>query len=211
MALFITGLIVFVLAMLGTMAILGLWVYEDAKVKSDQPPGLWVLIVLLVPHLIGLIIYLLVGRTNKHLPSPGTYKKPLIAAAVCLPLAIGLFIVGLIHFTTVERFDVRHNGSFVGLQDTVSNREWTVSAYRANGTIRRTFSLNEAELAAFHVTSNSGGEVELSFEQGGRRETADISGIFDGPVDLRGFGPGRITITIKFIYAENANTVINWQ
>ena len=99
MAFFIIGLVSFILTLLATMAVLGLWVYEDAKVKSDQSPVLWVLIVLLVPNLVGLIIYLLVGRTNKNVPAPGTYKKPLIAAAVCFLISIGLFIGGLIHFT----------------------------------------------------------------------------------------------------------------
>ena len=211
MALFIIGIVTFVLTLLCTLLILGLWVYEDAKVKSDQPPGLWVLIVLLVPNLIGLIIYLLVGRTNKSVPSPGTYKKPLITAAVCLLFAIGLFIAGLVHFTTVDRFGVQHNGSFVGLQDTYSNREWTISADRANGTTNRTFSLNRLELDAFQVISSAEGRVELRFEQGRRLEAVDISGIFDGPIDLSGFNSGRIEITVEFVHGENIHTVISWR
>ena len=210
MALFIIGIVTFVVAVIGTMVMLGLWVYEDAKVKSDQPPGLWVLIVLLVPNLIGLIIYLLVGRINKNVPSPGTYKKPLIAAAVCLLFAIGLFIAGIVHFTTVDRFGVQHNGSFIGLQDTFNRREWTISAGSANGTSRRTFTLNRLDLDVFHVESSAAGEIILRFQQGVRVETVDISGMFDGPVDLSGFNSGRIEITVEFVYAENVNIIINW-
>jgi len=99
MAFFIVGLVSFVLAFFCAMTILGMWVYEDAKIKSDQQPVLWVLIVLLVPNLIGLVIYLLVGRTNKDAQSPGTYKTPLIIAAVCFLISIGLFVGGLIHFS----------------------------------------------------------------------------------------------------------------
>ena len=211
MALFIIGLVSFVLTFIITLLILGLWVYEDAKVKSNQQPGLWVLIVLIVPNLIGLIIYLLVGRTNKSSPSPGTYKKPLIAAAVCFLIAIGLFIGGLIHFTSADRFDAQHIGSFVGIHDNANSRGWTVSADIANGTSQRNFSLSASELAAFYAISSANGEVWLSFRQGERAKSVDISGIFSGPIDLSGFDAGRLEITMEFVNAENVNTAISWR
>jgi len=80
------------------MTCLGLWVYADATIKSDQEPLLWVLIVLLVPNLLGLLIYMLVGRTNKTATSPGKYLKLLIASALALIPAIVIFIVGVVGF-----------------------------------------------------------------------------------------------------------------
>lgn len=45
------------------VAFLGVWTYRDAKARGLNA-ALWVLVVLLVPSLIGLIIYLVVGRNQ---------------------------------------------------------------------------------------------------------------------------------------------------
>jgi len=69
---------------------LGLWTYNDAKERSDDP-ALWTLIALVVPMPIGIILYLLVGR-NKAGQSTGRYLKPLIATAVVFVLNLFVMI-----------------------------------------------------------------------------------------------------------------------
>jgi hypothetical protein len=74
----------FVLSMLALVTMLGCWTYTDAKKRSDKPE-VWTLIVLLVPNFIGLIIYLLIGRTKKaDDPAPGRNRFfiPLIAFGI---------------------------------------------------------------------------------------------------------------------------------
>jgi len=63
---------------------LGLWTYNDAKERTDNP-SLWTVIVLFATMPIGLIIYLLLGR-NKTGQSTGRYLKPLIATAAVFVL-----------------------------------------------------------------------------------------------------------------------------
>jgi len=53
--------IVIALAGIALYVAMVIWVYRDAKVRTNNPI-IWTLIVLLVPNYIGLIIYLLVGR-----------------------------------------------------------------------------------------------------------------------------------------------------
>jgi len=81
---------------LGFIVSLGLWVYNDAKERTDQP-ALWTLIVLFVPSFIGLIIYLLAGR-DKTTQSSGCYKNPLLIFAICFAAALAFFIGSLVYF-----------------------------------------------------------------------------------------------------------------
>ena len=91
---FIVSIGIFVLTSLWFTVMLGLWTYEDAKVRSDNA-ALWTLIVLLT-SLTGLIIYFLTrSKTEK---SPGKYKTPLIASIVCFGLATVLYIAGIVTF-----------------------------------------------------------------------------------------------------------------
>jgi len=46
------------------LTFLGCWTYTDAKARSDKPE-IWTLVVLLTPNFIGIVIYLLIGRTKK--------------------------------------------------------------------------------------------------------------------------------------------------
>ena len=220
---FVVGIVLFVTALLAFLASLALWVYRDAKVKSEQSPAIWVLIVLFVPNLIGLIIYLLVGRTNKNLPAPGTYKRLVIITAICFALAMGVFIGGTIRFATMDMsgsYGVRQIGSFVRHEDNLRNGVWTINADHANGYSRRTPVLTETELGAFHVSiSSGGGNVSLRLEQQltdigstHRKQTIDFDGDFDGFIDLRDFHePGRIAITVEFDHAEDVVVTIRWR
>ena len=93
LALLISGL---VLAAIGiTMAVfLGMWTYNDAKERSDNP-ALWTCVVLFAT-IPGLIVYLLVGR-NKTGESAGRYLKPLIASTVAFVLNLFVLIGCAIH------------------------------------------------------------------------------------------------------------------
>jgi len=74
---------------------LGCWTYSDAKARSDKPE-IWTLIVLLVPNFIGLIIYLLVGRTKKAESADTAGKKFFIPLIVFGGLTALTFIATIV-------------------------------------------------------------------------------------------------------------------
>ena len=82
---------------IGFMTALGLWTYADAKVKSQDSPAMWTLIVLVAGFPVGFIIYLAMGR-KKEGQSPGKFKKLLIASAACFIISIPVYVFGLVSF-----------------------------------------------------------------------------------------------------------------
>lgn len=217
MGLFVFGIIFFVVSIFAFMISLGLWVYADATVKSRQSPALWVLIVLFVPNLVGLVIYLLVGRTNKHSPAPGKFKWLAIASAVIFALGTAAFFFGTLNFVNAADtrvYGARQVGSFVRHEENLRGGVWEISAERANGYSRRTPVLTAAELENFRAENRGGaGNVFLRVEQRGRAETFDISGVFAEGIDLLelGFQAGRVFIYVDFERAEPVNITISWR
>lgn len=53
----------------GAMACFGIWTYRDAKSRGLEA-GLWTVIVLLMPNLLGLLLYFLVGRKHRKISCP---------------------------------------------------------------------------------------------------------------------------------------------
>lgn len=54
--------------------LIGIWTYRDAKIRGLDAV-LWTVIVILVPNLIGLVIYLLVGRKSQQIQCPNCNAK----------------------------------------------------------------------------------------------------------------------------------------
>jgi hypothetical protein len=186
-------------------------------VKSDQSPLLWLLLVLFVSP-VGIIVYLLAGRTKKDEPAPGKYKKAIIAAAICFVLSTGLFAAGLVTFVTAELegfstgFGSVSSGVSTVSRSQVRNNVWTYTARSKNGWERRSPNLTAEQLANFHVLSDSGeGVLLLRLEQGDVSETIDISGFFDQQINMSAFEAGRVRITIEFSRARDVDITINWQ
>ncbi|MCL2361792.1 MAG: hypothetical protein FWC73_08280 [Defluviitaleaceae bacterium] len=214
MALFITGIIVFVLVIIGFTISLLFWVYEDAKVMSDQSPALWVILVLIANGL-GIILYFVLGRTKKEETPPGRHKKKVIIFLICLIPAIALFVTGTVLFVINADSIVPNasmsSGSFTNQRNNLRNNQWNFSASRANGWTRRSPSLTADEMAIFHVSSSSGDEISLLLEQGDISEVISISSTFHDYVDLSRFEPGRIRMTLQFDRANDINVTLRWR
>jgi len=208
-------MILFFGAMIVFMLFLALWVYKDAKVKSTHPPLMWVLIVTLVPNLVGLIVYLLIGRANKTGTIPAIYKRLVIISAICFVLSSGAFVGGILHLQNTVgpvASGTRQMGSFVGFEDNLRNGVWEISATRANGYSSRNPILSAEEMSAFRVESiNDSGSIFLKIQQGDREEIFDISQNFNGYIDLSSFAIGRLTILMQFEHATNLNTTVSWR
>ena len=94
-AFFIIGITVFSLSAIWFAIALALWIYADAKARTDNPV-LWLLVVL-ISNIIGLIVYLAIGR-DKTKESPGRFKGLLIASAICFVISIPIYVISLVNF-----------------------------------------------------------------------------------------------------------------
>ncbi|MDR0273285.1 MAG: hypothetical protein LBI27_08225 [Clostridiales bacterium] len=212
--LFASGIILLTVFSIIFPIALALWTYEDAKVRSegDVAPILWVLFSVLVCP-IGTIVYLVVRK--KGVQSPGKFKKLMIASIVGFIFSLGLFTFGTIYFVIeVESsgYSIVTVGSYHGSEDYYSGNVWDFTARSANGYVRRSPTLNARQLANFHVISeNTDGIVILAIEQEGTLQSIDISGYYNGSVDMSAFVPGRVRVTLQFDGARNVDSVISWR
>jgi hypothetical protein len=213
MFLFILGIVVFCVFAIGFSISLALWTYEDAKVKSEESPILWLLFVLLV-NPIGIIVYLLEGRAKKDVPPPGKYKKAMLFMLVCFILSAPLFAFGTINFViNVESSGVASVSSMSSTfsRSVVRNDVWSFTARSANGWERRSPNLSAEQLANFHVFTDSGEGVTLLLVQGDVSERINISGFFAQNIDMSAFQPGSIRITLELDRARDIDVRISWR
>lgn len=75
--------LIFVVACIGMVVFLATWVYKDAKARGLNAP-LWTIIVVVAGYrLIGLLIYLLVGRKESKITCPECSEKTSMQAKYC--------------------------------------------------------------------------------------------------------------------------------
>ncbi|MDF2939232.1 MAG: hypothetical protein K0Q90_4605 [Paenibacillaceae bacterium] len=62
----------------GAIACFGVWTYRDAKARGLDSAGLWTVIVVLMPNLLGFLLYFLVGRKQQKIACPvcGSLTEP---------------------------------------------------------------------------------------------------------------------------------------
>lgn len=77
MPLFFGFLSTVLLLFVGAVACLGVWTYRDAKARGLQA-GMWTAIVVLVPNLLGILLYFVVGRKQQKTACPacGSWTEP---------------------------------------------------------------------------------------------------------------------------------------
>lgn len=210
MLFFIVSMILFAVAIFGFLAALGLWTYADAKARTDKPE-LWTLIVLLVPNLVGLIIYLLVGR-DKEPKSPGRFKKALIASVILLAVSCILMIGGVINVFLSDAEFQTYSGLKIGSTESYWNNEWKVSFKSAGTEYSKNPNLSGGDLEAFYVTGNcESGKLYLRISQGETEKILDISDFFNETVDMSEFSPGKIKLVIYNSEAKNASITVSWR
>ncbi|MCL2704033.1 MAG: hypothetical protein FWE91_10565 [Defluviitaleaceae bacterium] len=203
------GLILSIFALLGTVA---LWVYKDAKTRAENA-GIWA-ILSLVAFPVGLIVYLLAGRTKKVNGTPAPKIKLIILAiffAVLVAVSAGLLIYSVTG-GSLTGFGSVKSGAFSMSMNWYSDGRWSFNARSANGRISRSPNLTAEELNSFFVTnSNNNGEVSLLISQGNVETTVDISGYFNGYIDMSDFKPGRIRLQLNFNRASDVSALIRWR
>ncbi|MDR2514986.1 MAG: hypothetical protein LBD02_07275 [Christensenellaceae bacterium] len=207
----LAGSAVFLLLWLGFIVLLGFWAYEDAKTRSDKPL-IWMLIVLLVPNFLGLLIYLLMGRT-KAKTGPNRFKKPLIALAASVLLAVALIAGGAAWLFTRDAAELHSvPGLSVGMIESSWGKQWNLSFKVSGAEFNKTVDLSQAELERFHVSAScDSGRLYLRLSQGAVEQDFELSGAFDERLDLSAFQPGKLHLLVYNDEAKNASLRMSWR
>ena len=162
-----------------------------------------------------LLIYPVAGRSVKA-RRPEAYKKGFIIILVCVALTLGLAVGGTVRVAMNSDLvweSIFADGEiFMFSTETYVNNQWTVAARNANGHRSMTATLDEAELAIFHVTSRSErGSLQLHIRQGELEKVLDISDAFNESIDMSGFHPGQINLLLEFVRADHASVEVSWR
>jgi heme/copper-type cytochrome/quinol oxidase subunit 4 len=209
---FVLSLIGLVLSAIALTGIVAIWVYKDAKARSENAVAWALLSFFTIP--IGLIIYLVVGRTKERedsAPPKSRVVIPVIILIILISTSSG-FLTHSILNGSLSGFASINSGSFIMSRNWLSNGHWSFSAGSANGMTRRSPSLTAEELDNFHVnSSNSGGEMELVVSQGDMIIVIDINDSFNDYIDMSDFSPGQIRIQLNFERASSVSTSIRWR
>lgn len=84
----LTGILLLLVA--GAVAGLGIWTYRDAKARGLEA-GLWTAIVVLVPNMIGLLLYFMLGRKHPKAACPACGGRTETGKAYCGDCGAALF------------------------------------------------------------------------------------------------------------------------
>ena len=197
---------------------LGLWVWNDASERTDNPL-MWTLIVLLVPSLIGLIIYMLVGR-DRYGYSTGRFRNQLIASTVIFAVALCGLISTSVSITNNAEFASEIMTMFEGrgvsadLHGNVHDEDgWAIGFISSDEKYSLTVNMTSHNLSAFNISCGSlSGKVYLTINQGDLHKQLDITNT-EGKHDLRdyGFSPGDIELIVSNDNAKAAGIAIAWK
>jgi len=184
---------------------LGVWIYKDAKVHSDRPVA-WTLISMLVPNLMGILIYFVVGR-KKVVSKIRTKTKYVVIGSICFILLFATMAVGTL--IASDRIPFVSNVS-IGMVSNSIGDKWSVSFKTSGEKLERRISLTEEELGKLSLKCSAAeGTVYLLFLQGDQTKLLDITS-YDGSVDLEGFEEGKIDMIFYNEKARDVKMKLSW-
>ncbi|MCL1987233.1 MAG: hypothetical protein FWG64_04585 [Firmicutes bacterium] len=217
------------------LVFLALWTYHDAKVKSEQSPILWAAVAVFISNFLGIIIYLLIGRTKKDVPAPGKFKIPLIASIVLFIISfVFMGIVGIFSIFDIgigegnmavanrsggfmqDIFGNMNSGSFRNLRTSRGNANWQITVGSGNGFIQISPQLTLSEIENLSVSGSANGGVILQLEQDNIGYTIILpTNVDDGTMvvdnlDTADFVAGRVRMRMYFEQAENVDLLVSW-
>ncbi len=198
------------MGLIGLMVLLyvsmGLFIYADARKRSEDAPALWTAIVLLTPNFMGLLVYFLVGRKKKSDGSRNKYKRPLMVTAAGTVIFLFCFIGYMAAFDGVPFIA----NTSVGMVSNNWGSNWSVSFKTSGETLYKTVDLDEEEMEKVWVESScEEGNLYLLLIQGKQSEVVDITD-FEGYLDLSKYQQGQIKMQFYNEKARNAKFKLNW-
>ncbi|WP_026477960.1 hypothetical protein [Alkaliphilus transvaalensis] len=222
------GLIFSILGlMLLALIFLGLWTYRDAKSRGLNA-GLWVVIVLLVPNLLGLLLYFLIGRKEspRECPECGSkmsdtqYVKPvghksnkglLVGFVTCLLIMI---ILALLFFGSMLMSDFRTSSSRsvgIGLVQNNIGSQWKVSFRSLSGGLNSKLTIRDGSPEKLNIkTELESGSLTLTLRQGDKSITIPLDHSTEIQQDLKEFKNGTLQLKIEASNAKGGKVNIWW-
>lgn len=233
--------LVFVVACVCMIVFLATWVYKDAKARGLNAP-LWTIVVLLVGQkLIGILLYLLVGRKetkitcpecsektsmqakfcdncgkpiNKDLVSkPKSEKKWLIALLVAFIVAVitGLGTMGIV---LKAGYEGRLPGNVsIGKMENRFGDKWKVSVMRSNETLNKTVSVKNGDPDTLYFNGScEEGSMVLIVTMDDATLTYELSDqAGNTTVDLNGYETDSLKLTLINNNVKNGKFKANWE
>lgn len=221
------------------MVFLGLWVYRDARNRGVSA-GLWTAVVLLVPNLIGLLLYFLVGRKQAMVQCAHCGAEVLQTAHYCsscgetltvrertpqsstkgfiigFALCGVLLIVGFAVFMGLVLTDgnLPTNSSIsIGLVQNNIGSNWSVSYVRSNEVFTKTITLSENGPKTLYIEAEcKEGRLQLLMTQGEKEQKIDLNTISGVyEYDLSKFDDGLLTLRLIGTDARDIRFKAHWE
>lgn len=162
---------------------LGTWTYKDAKARGLKA-GMWTAIVILVPNLIGLLIYFLVGRNQEYMQC--NYCKARIPKSAKYCMICGRTIVNIDSNKSFSKIQTRKymigfiacimavvitfisfivvifidndmefgNGYSIGLLETNIGDKWNISYLKSTKTFSKTINIEDRKPEKLYIDFN---------------------------------------------------------
>ncbi len=203
--LFTLFVVLTVLSVVSLYTFLCMYVYNDAKLRTDKP-FIWLLITLFTPNMFGFLIYIIAGR-DKNKPGSSKYKTPAIISAAAAFVMTAALLSTVIFSSNVPLI----NNVSIGMVNNNIGSQWSVSYKSSGETLERTITFTNEELESLTLESSCDeGKIYILWLQGENAKVIDISDYEKGTPDLSMFSDGKIKISLYNEGARNAKIKLDW-
>jgi hypothetical protein len=222
------------------MIFMGVWTYKDASSRGLNAP-LWTLVVILIPNLIGLLLYFIVGRNsvsgrcancNSTIDKSSVYckecgqrldvinpikskslKKYLIGFVASILLAI-LCFVSFVVFAMMDDnpCNLADGLSILKVETNIGDR-WNIACYKTNKIEYKEIKINSDSPKLLFVKGNcEEGNLTLTIKQGDKVETIDLTNTPDyKKIDLSKFNEGTVELKLDATNATSSEFKSYWE
>lgn len=237
-SLFITFLIIFIIAIISSVIFLAIWTYRDAKNRGLNPWG-WMAIVMLVPNFIGLLLYFFIGRResigncvkcNAKIPMNSNFclncatevslvkkgDKATKKFMVGFISSIVVMIIAFVAFTTTlfiqDGFKNKCGVSIASMESNIGDN-WRVSYFLSTKDFTNSIKINEDGPEKIYLQCESNeGKVYLTLVQNGIQEVKEITNVPEGTeIDLSKFEKGIVKLYLSNDDARKVKFKAEWK
>jgi len=230
------------IALISILVFLGIWTYKDAKSRGLNAP-LWTLIVILASRspVLGLLIYILIGRRESKITCPECTEKTSSKAVYCdhcgktidrsrvvpspsakkwLVAMLAAFLVFIIGFgggIAVITLNDANPGLFpntsIGKVETGFGDKWKLTYYASTETMNKTIYINEnGPKSLYFKGACEEGTMMLVVIMGDEIQTFDVSGqTEESMIDLSQYDTRSVTLQLINSDVENGEFEANWK
>jgi len=227
-------------ALISIIVFLGIWTYKDAKSRGLNAP-LWTVIVILGSNtMLGLLLYILIGRRESKITCPECAGKTSAKAVYCdhcgksidrsrvipgpsakkwlvaMLAALLVFIVGFGGGIAVITLNDANPGllpnTSIGKVETGFFDTWKLTYYASTETMKKTIYVNEnGPKSLYFKGACEVGTMRLIVIMGDEIQTFDVSGQFEeSMIDLSAYDTRSVTLQLINNEVENGSFEARW-